>query len=341
VLAWNNEYPNDELILVVRRSHRAEAASDVPSSAAVRATSLWPQGLAAAVAVRSAARSADADLVVTHNFACRAPQGLSAVFLHDVLFATNPEWFTIRERVYFSFMRLWLHRADFVFTSSKTEAQRITDITHAHRVFPVGLGLSTELTNSSDPDDPDRSLAPGRFLLSVGRLNARKNLGAAIDGALRSGRVSTEQPLVIVGSPNGKLEALHKSARRAVANGLVRFVGFVSERRLRWYYRNTSLFLFLSLGEGFGMPAVEAAFFGARVLVSDLPVFRENLGDRAGYVDPTDTRAVGRAIAVALDAGSADAPPRRTRGRIASQYDWSNIVQSMRNEVLSRKPVGP
>lgn len=339
VFAWSRMHPGDELVLVVPRSHRDAAVRDAPPGARVRATSLWPQGLAAAVSAPSIARSTSADLVVTHNFACSSKTGVTAVYLHDLMFATNPEWFTLAERAYFSMMRLLLHRADLVFTSSETEAKRITAVTHTPRVLPVGLGLSTELTDAAMHDDADPELEPGQFLLSVGRLNTRKNLGATVDGAIRSHRISPQHPLVIVGSADGRQEALGASAKAALADGSVRFVGFVSDARLRWYYRNASLFVFLSLDEGFGMPAVEAAFFGCRVLVSDLAVFHENLDTRASYVDPRDVPAIATAIATALDSSDAIEVPRRLRGRVASQHDWSAIVELMRDQVLLSAPV--
>ncbi len=336
VRAWNVAYPHDELTLVVREAHRAEAARELGGIGVIRSTTLWPQALAATLAVGAAARAVEADLVITHNFACRVRSGVSAVYLHDVLFASNPEWFTLPERLYFSFMRRWIRRATVVFTSTMTEAARIDEHTVARSVVAVGLGLSTELTEGRLPADPDRALVSGRFMLTVGRLNARKNLGATIRGALRSGRVRPDHPLVIVGSAEGRRDRLDAATSTAIADGSVRFVGFVSEERLRWYYRNTALFLFLSLGEGFGMPPVEAAHFGATVLASDLPVFHETLGALASYVDPTDEDAIAQAIADALDRTTARPAPA---GLVAARHNWSLVVRAMRDEVSARAGV--
>ena len=330
VLGWGELFPEDELTLVVRRAHLAAAMADSPAGATLRATALWPQALAATRGVAVIAREIDADLVVTHNFAAATKNSLSTVYLHDVLFVTNPEWFTPIERAYFSLMLRWIARANLVFSSTRSEGTRITDNTRARVVLPVGLGLSKELVTDGLPEDPDPSLSPRSFVLTVGRLNARKNLRGVIDAALASGRISADRPLVIVGSPNGKSAALGDTAAAAIAEGLVRFTGFASEERLRWYYRNTSLFVFLSLGEGFGMPPVEAAYFSATTLVSDLPVFHETLGDHALYVDPTDHQAAATAIRVGVDAGESRIPPLRARASVASQHDWHETVRTIR-----------
>ena len=336
VRAWNVAYPHDELTLVVREAHRAEAARQLGGLGDIRSTPLWPQALAATLAVGAVARETEADLVITHNFACRMHSGVSAVYLHDVLFATNPEWFTLVERLYFSFMRRWIQRATVVFTSTTTEAARITANTAARDVVAVGLGLSTELTEGRLPADPDHALVPGRFLLTVGRLNARKNLASTIRAAVRSGRARPDHPLVIVGSAEGRRDRLDAATATAIADGSVRFVGFVSEERLRWYYGNAALFLFLSLGEGFGMPPVEAVHFGATVLASDLPVFHETLGALASYVDPRDEDAIAQAIVDALDRATARPIPV---GLVAARHDWSLVVRAMRDEVSARAVV--
>ena len=336
VFAWSQLFPDDELTLVMRRKHLA-AATDIPASVVIRATALWPQGLAATRAAAEAA--ADADLVLTHNFAAStrlAPGALSAVYLHDVLFATNPEWFTLAERLYFSYMLRWVRRAQLVFTSSASEAARIAGNSRARAVVPVGLGLSTELTANADDTEADVSLTPGAFVLTVGRLNARKNLAMTIDAALASGRISPELPLLVVGAPNGRRGPLGAAIAEGVASGAIRFSGHVSDRRLRWYYRNASLVVYLSLGEGFGMPPVEAAYFSAPTLVSDLPVFRETLGSLASYVDPTDLQAAAAAIARGIAIGDASPPPRGVRGSVANQHDWHQTVRAMRAAVDQR-----
>ena len=328
VAAWHSNFPLDELTLVVRRG-----VSSSPAGVATVESRLWPQALLATRAVPRVARATGADLVLTHNFAARYGAGVSAIYLHDVLFESHPEWFTTTERRYFSLMTRWAKRADLVFTSSETEAERIRQHTAAQRVLAVGLGMSHELMSSDEPEDIDPALYGMRFVLTVGRLNFRKNLGRVIRAALASSVVTIDRPLVIVGSANGKEEGLDVAAREAVASGRIRFTGFVSEARLRWYYRHTSLFVFLSLGEGFGMPPIEASYFSATVLASDLPVFHETLGDSASFVDPTDEVAITAALEAGVVAGESREPDRRPRGSVAARHDWSETVAAMRAAV--------
>ncbi|MEL4320457.1 glycosyltransferase [Leifsonia sp. YIM 134122] len=327
VFAWHENFPDDELILVTRARHPADLGR-LAGSATVRTTALWPQALAASRAARAVAESESAELLLTHNYAGRRRSGASAIYLHDVLFATNPEWFTAPERAYFSFMRRWAARADVVFTSSETEAHRIRQHSSAREVVAVGLGLSTELVSGTE-EDPDDTLTSGRFLLTVGRLNVRKNLRQTVRAAISSGSISPRTPLVVVGAADGRDEGRAPDIDRAIADGSVVFTGFVSEARLRWLYRNCALFLFLSLGEGFGMPPVEASHFGAPVVVSDLPVFRETLPTRTRFVDPADT---ARQAALIRDALSPARPgtPWTEEPDVAIRHNWTDSVHRIR-----------
>jgi glycosyltransferase involved in cell wall biosynthesis len=219
-----------------------------------------------------------------------------------------------------------------VLTSTATEGDRVRRHTRARAVVPVGLGLSRELVGGTAVEPVD-GLQAGRFLLAVGRLNVRKNLAHSVLGALASGEVGPEQPLVLVGAGDGADLRKDERIRAGIDSGAIRLPGHVSDAQLRWLYGQTRLLLFLSLGEGFGMPPVEARAFGAPVLVSDLPVLRENLGDEATYVDPLDEAAIAHAVRDRL------AAPRATgESAMLRRHDWGATVRAMRAELAARLP---
>jgi glycosyltransferase involved in cell wall biosynthesis len=334
ILAWHEMFPDDELTMVTRRRDAAAGRSDVPSDIRVLESRIWPQAFFARSAVRRAAKKTGADAVLAHNFAVQVASATSSIYLHDVLFTTNPEWFTRLERLYFSLMNKWVGSADIVFTSSRSEARRIGEHSDAGYVLPVGLGLSRELIDPAAVDDPDPALTPGGFILTVGRLNVRKNLERTILAALDKGLIWAERPLIVVGPADGKAGDVDERVENAIASGAVVFTGFVTEERLRWLYRNTALFVYLSLGEGYGMPPVEAAYFGAPVITSDLDVFHENLGPLARYVPPTDTSAIGEAMSTALRTPEDDARLRQAGAQLATAHDWAATVAAIRSAMV-------
>lgn len=327
---WVAAYPEDEVAFAVRRRHRDEAVATLPPDAPVVTTRLWPHGVAAILAYPWLARRVRADVTLTHNFT--PAFGRSAVFVHDVMFQTNPEWFTRAERLYFALIPLLLPRADVVLTSSATEARRIARRNRRVRttVHPAGLAVGTALAGA-DQVVPAGMSADDRFVLSVGRLNVRKNLAFTFEAALRSGALTPERPLVVVGQPQGKGIELEPSVQAAVEQGLVRFLGRIGDGELAWLYAHADLFVYLSLDEGFGLPPIEALTFGCPVLVSDIPIFRENLGEHATYVDPHDVDAAAAAL-TALTAR----PPARVAD--VPLPDWASCVAKIRSAILAGVP---
>jgi glycosyltransferase involved in cell wall biosynthesis len=327
VLAWEREFPQDELAIAVPRRDIDTVRAQLPARVRVMATRLRPQGISAIAELPFIARKIRADVTLSHNFTPLF--GRAAVFVHDFMFVTNPEWFTRKERAYFALMPLTIRRARWVFTSSESEAGRITRVAPGHpRVTPVGLGLSRAL-EAAVPRRPAGLDDVQDFLLCVGRLNARKNLGAAIEAALHSGRATPQTPVVVVGEPEGKRAHFEPAVAEAVASGAVRFLGFVDTDELAWLYSHTRVFLFLSLDEGFGMPTLEAAQFGAPVVASDTPVFREILGAHARYVRPDDRASAARSI------GEAWLEGRRTPIEAESLgYSWELSVRRIRAALL-------
>jgi glycosyltransferase involved in cell wall biosynthesis len=192
----------------------------------------------------------------------------------------------------------------------------------AGRVTVTPLGLPSELAGGPDGAPPG---LPERYVLAVGTLEPRKNLPRLVEayGALPDD-LQRAHPLVVVGRTGWQtgetmaaLEALGDRCRR---------LGVVSDAELRALYRHCTVFCYPSLGEGFGLPVLEAMAAGAPVLTSDRSSLPEVGGDAAEYVDPTDTQA----IAAGLEALLRD-PERRgllsERARLrAREFTWARTA---------------
>lgn len=61
-------------------------------------------------------------------------------------------------------------------------------------------------------------------------------------------------------------------------------------------YGKASGLLFLSIGEGFGLPLVEAAHYGTPIICSDIPVFREIAQEFATYLKRGNAQEIGKGI---------------------------------------------
>ena len=335
VWAWVREFPGDEAVVAVPHAAVSIAQSELAESVTVVGTRLRPQGVSAIVELPFVARRVHADVIVTHNFT--PAFGRSAVFIHDYMFLTSPEWFTLTERVYFALMPLTSRRATWLFSSSRTEAARISRLSQGRTVTPIGLAVGSSLATAAPRKPEGLDDVSNDFLLCVGRLNARKNLANTIQAALQSGRLSAHAPLLIVGEPQGRSADLPAAVSDATEQGLIRFLGFIDDGELSWLYRNAAALLFFTRDEGFGLPVLEAHLFGAPVVASDLAVFREILGDHGTFANPDDVAAMASAIN--------DAPRRPARNPLPESathnagehadlgYSWGASVHALRARI--------
>lgn len=327
IASWSNRFPQDHLTVVVRRGRSADARRDLAHEVSIVETRVWPQAAVSAIVLPMLARRRNADAMLGQNFAGRS-RAVNAIFLHDVLFVEHPEWFTKWERRYFALMPKLARNADIVFTSSGTEAARIGRLTSARRVVPVGLGISRELVDAEARRPVGLPGSVNSFFLTVGRLNVRKNLTGTIRGFADAGAINAECPLVVVGSRNGREERLPDALAPLVASGAVLFLGHIGDSELKWLYQRCELFAFLSRGEGYGMPPVEARALGADVLCSDLPVFRELLDAGATFVDPDDRQGVAAAIRNRVASSDRVGTSKATATR------WNDVVMRLRTELV-------
>jgi glycosyltransferase involved in cell wall biosynthesis len=184
------------------------------------------------------------------------------------------------------------------------------------------LGSSPALTAGA----PDEQLPAPGFVLAVGTLEPRKNLPRLVDAYRRlDPSVHAAHPLVVVGAlgwqTGDTLQAITSLGDRAIR------LGQVSDEALAELYRRCAVFCYPSLGEGFGLPVLEAMAAGATVLTASNSSLPEVGGDAVAYAPATDVAA----IAAALDGLLADPERRRDLGERAlaraATFSWNRFAE--------------
>jgi glycosyltransferase involved in cell wall biosynthesis len=247
--------------------------------------------------------------------------GRQIVTVHDLAPLDHPEWFGPRYRRWVEFvLRRLAARGAQLATVSRFTADRIADRlgVPADRVDVIGNGVDVSRfapTGASHVDLTMDADLPERFVLTVSSLEPRKNLGRLVE-AMRTARAegATDAVLVVVGAVGAAsvfgpgAASVHRRLREAQSEGHVRLLGRVDDATLGFLYRRADAVAYVSLYEGFGLPAAEAAACGALLVASDLPPHRESLGDYPRYVDPASVESIAHGVAAVLR--TAEPPPR-------------------------------
>jgi glycosyltransferase involved in cell wall biosynthesis len=137
-------------------------------------------------------------------------------------------------------------------------------------------------------------LIPGEYLLTVGRLEPRKNHQRLLRAfaALPSPRPK----LAIVGQRDFRFEEILALRDELGLREDVVFLEDVKDAALPALYRHACLFVYPTLAEGFGMPVIEAMASGVPVITSNTTALPEVAGEAAVLVDPHDVGAITAAM---------------------------------------------
>ncbi len=211
--------------------------------------------------------------------------------VHDLFVLTNPEWFSASyHRTHAPLLRSHLRHARAVVAVSEATAEDVSGIYSGPVVVaPNAPSDVFSETSTQTAETPVGDLAPGSYFLAVGNQEPRKNLRRLAEAyGLLSQHERRAHPLVVVGAGN----AIYQYEQMPWPEETV-VLGYVADPDLRRLYADAAAVVLVSLAEGFGLPLVEAAAAGTGQLVlSDIPVFRWIVRDRAHFVDPLDVTSI-------------------------------------------------
>jgi len=160
---------------------------------------------------------------------------------------------------------------------------------------------------------------PG-YLLHVGHLEARKNLGVLVR-ALGLLPADERPELRLVGADAGSLRGLRELARATGVAGLLTHCGTIDDTALAAQFAAARAVVMPSRYEGFGLPALEGLAHDRPVLVADAGALPEVVGAAGNVLPADDAAAWARAIAATAAAG-----PEPARRLQAARYNWSSAA---------------
>lgn len=105
----------------------------------------------------------------------------------------------------------------------------------------------------------------------------------------------------------------------------------LSSSQLHGYYKEASLFVFVSRAEGFGFPPLEAMSHGTPCLCADTDVLRETTRGNAIYVDPLCEQKIGLALSKALSIEGISCLDglRANASQVIAAYSWNTCASGI------------
>ena len=241
------------------------------------------------------------------------------VTIADLSFVTNKTWTRAEvRRDYPALTPIHARQADGILVMSehvRNEVVRVLDVEPAKiAVVPAG----------APPWTPRPSAPADGYILFVGTLEPRKNVGVLLDAYERLGDAP---PLLLAGKATEAGRAWLERIERAPLAGKVRHLGYIDAADRRALYEGARLLVLPSLDEGFGLPVLEAMTAGVPVVASNRGSLPEVLGDAGQLVDAEDPRAFAAAIDRGLNDRAFAAQCARHGVERSRRFSWSRAAE--------------
>lgn len=235
---------------------------------------------------------------------------LTAVTLYDLIPLLSPELHLVAEQQHQGYMDKvsYLKKADLLLSISEYSRQEAIE----------NLQISSDrIVNISSAQNPEFRPAQGRevgqaslqrygitkpYVMYNGAFDPRKNIDRLIQTfALLDPDLRKQYQLVLV----GKVAPVHQFRLEQLAKKLhifdsVIFTNYIDDKNLLNLFQLASVFMFPSLHEGFGLPALEAMSCGIPTIGSNVTSIPEVIGRADALFNPLDTADMAEKLSAVL-----------------------------------------
>jgi glycosyltransferase involved in cell wall biosynthesis len=274
--------------------------------------------------------------------------GTCIVTIHDLIIlhvmtgkATTLPYpiYILRKIGYYMILAIGLRKASSILVPSNTTKQEIVDHFHIpeKKIHVTYEGVDERLRTVSRQLSAVRQLRKPYFLY-IGNAYPHKNLERLVqafaDFCVK--QKSIQYQLVMVGKNDFFYNKLKVYIKTLGIEKQVEILHSVSDEELNSLYKNSIGLVFPSLMEGFGLPALEAIALGVPVMVSNIPIFHEILGEIPLYVDPLDVHSMSEGL-VKLTTGKCKGK-KDAQSQLLNSYSWRSLgIQTLKQYTLSIK----
>ena len=189
---------------------------------------------------------------------------------------------------------------------------------------------TTDLKQNVPNEKPitDGNVPNDNFLFHISGLNPKKNIHLLIEMM----QYLPNEKIVIAGNWNSEYGKSNKKKITDLGLNNVICLNNVNEKQKAWLYANCKAFCFPSLCEGFGLPPIEAMYFGKPVFLSNLTSLPEIGGNCAFYFDNLSPQNMAETININIKNMSNDLPEKLKAN--AAKFSWEKCIDNYINYYL-------
>lgn len=265
-------------------------------------------------------------------------KGKVIVTVHDMVYKAYPETMSDKNfKLLDRELKRSLDRADKIVTVSEFSKMEISNLINipSSKIDVVYNGVDEIYYNNDFDENQQEKIRtkyglPPKYMLYLGTIEPRKNIGRIIEAYYNYVRETRDDVyLVIAGKIGWKCDEVFQKIRDYRLEKRIILTGYVEEDDKPLIYKMSSLFIFPSLYEGFGMPVLEAMAAGVPVITSKTSALPEVAGDAAMPVDPLDVGQIAEYIKIVFrdDALRNDMIKRGIRQSM--KFSWEKSAEKL------------
>lgn len=268
----------------------------------------------------------------TMPLAARTPV---VVTLHDATFFSTPELHLRTKAVFFrAATRLAVRRAAGLIVPSRATRDEVSTATRCApgRMTVAYHGVDHARFHPVDRAERDRvratlDIGDRPYVAFLGTLEPRKNVPALIRAWARACADLPDPPALVLAGARGWDAAVDAALAQVPDRLTVRVPGYLPLGDLPGFLAGATVLAYPSLGEGFGLPVLEAMACGATVLTTRRLSLPEVGGDAVAYCETDVDSIAGGLRALLDDPGHRGALATAAVAR-AADFTWAHAART-------------